>query len=53
MWDALRARNPGLGTRLGIVGVTLVAATVVAMGTLPGAEHLQDHFTAQIGLDAR
>jgi hypothetical protein len=53
MWDALRARYPGLGIRLGLVAVTLVAATVVAAGTLPAAEHLQDHLTSQFGLDAR
>jgi hypothetical protein len=53
MGNALRARYPGLGIRLGLVAVTLVAATVVAMGTLPGAEHLQDHVTSQLGLDAR
>jgi hypothetical protein len=52
MSEALRARYPGLGIRLGLVAVTLVAATVVAMGTLPGAEHLQDHVTARVGLDA-
>jgi hypothetical protein len=49
---ALRERYPGLGLRVGIVGVTLVAATVVAMGTLPGAEHLQDQMSARVGLDS-
>ena len=53
MSEALHARYAGLGPRLAVVGVTLVAAAVVGMWTLPGAEHLQDHMTAQIGLDAR
>jgi hypothetical protein len=50
---ALRARYPGLGVRLALVTVTLVGATTVAVGTLPGAEHLQDRMTARVGLDAR
>jgi hypothetical protein len=52
MSDALRARHPGLGIRLGVVAVTLVAATVVGMGTLPGAEHLQDQMSARVGIDS-
>jgi hypothetical protein len=51
--SALRARYPGLALRLGLVAVTLAAGAVVAMGTLPGAEHLQDRMTAPIGLDSR
>ena len=51
MSDALRARYPGLGLRLGLVAVTLVAGTAVAVATLPGADHLQDQMTAQVGLD--
>jgi hypothetical protein len=53
MWEALRAQNPGLGVRLAIVGATLVAGAVVAVGTLPGADHLQDQMTAQAGFDVR
>jgi hypothetical protein len=51
MSDALRARYPGLGLRLGLVAVTLVAGTAVAVATLPGADHLQDRMTAQVGFD--
>jgi hypothetical protein len=53
MSEALRARYPGLGVRLGVVAATLVAGAVVAVGTLPGADHLQDQVTAQVGLDVR
>jgi len=49
---ALRERYPGLAYRLGLVTVTLVAATVVGMGTLPGAEHLQDRMSARVGIDS-
>ena len=48
---ALRARYPGLAPRLGLVAVTLVAGTVVAVGTLPGADHLQDQMSARVGFD--
>lgn len=53
MSEALRARYPALGLRLGLVAVTLVAATAVATATLPGADHLQDRMTAQAGFDPR
>ena len=52
MSHALRARYPGLSPRLGLVAVTLVAGTAVAVATLPSADHLQDQMTAQIGLDS-
>jgi hypothetical protein len=48
---ALRARYPGLSLRLGLVAVTLVAGTAVAVLTLSGADQLQDQMTAQVGLD--
>jgi hypothetical protein len=32
--------------------VTVVAGAAVAVATLPGADHLQDRVTAQLGLDA-
>lgn len=51
MSEALRARYPGLGLRLGLVAVTLVAGTAVAVATLPGADQLQDQMTAQVGFD--
>jgi hypothetical protein len=53
MSEALRARYPALGLRLGLVAFTLVAATAVATATLPGADHLQDRMTAQAGFDLR
>jgi glucan phosphoethanolaminetransferase (alkaline phosphatase superfamily) len=52
MREALRARYPGLGLRLGLVAATLVAGTAVAVVTLPGADQLQDNVTVQVGLDA-
>jgi hypothetical protein len=52
MWEALRAQYPGLGLRLGLVAVTLLAGTAVAVVTLPGADQLQDNVTVQVGLDA-
>lgn len=52
MFDALRARYPGLAARLGLVAVTLAAGTAVAMVTLPGADHLQDRMSARVGLDS-
>jgi hypothetical protein len=51
MWEALRARYPGLGLRLGLVAATLAAGTAVAVATLPGADQLQDNVTVQVGLD--
>jgi hypothetical protein len=51
MSEALRARYRGLGLRLGLVAATLVAGTAVAVATLPGADHLQDRMTAQVGFD--
>ena len=52
MLRALRDRYPGLGYRIGLVAVTLVAGTAVAMGTLPGADHLQDRMSARVGIDS-
>lgn len=42
MWEALRARHPGLVIRLGLAAATLVAGAAVAAATLPGADQLQD-----------
>jgi hypothetical protein len=36
-----------------VVAVTVVAGAAVAAMTLPGANHLQDRVTAQVGLDER
>jgi len=51
MREALLARYPGVGLRLGVVVVTLVAGTAVATATLPGADRLQDRMSAPVGLD--
>jgi hypothetical protein len=51
MREALRARYPGLGLRLGLAAATLAAGTAVAVATLPGADQLQDNVTVQVGLD--
>ena len=51
--DALRARYPGFAGRLGVVVVTLAAGAAVATATLPGADHLQDRMSAQVGFDGR
>jgi hypothetical protein len=52
MRDALRARYPGLALRIGLVAATLVAGAVVAVLTLPPADHLQDSVSASFGVDA-
>jgi hypothetical protein len=49
---AVRVRVPGLATRFALVGASLLAGTMVAMATLPGADQLQDRASALVGLDA-
>ena len=51
MREALRARYPGLVLRFGVVAVTVAAGAAVAAVTLPGADHLQDRMSAQVGVD--
>ena len=51
MREALCARYPGLVLRLGVVAVTVAAGAAVAAVTLPGADHLQDRMSAQVGFD--
>jgi hypothetical protein len=48
---AIRARVPGIGLRVALVGASLVAGAVVAVGTLPAADRLQDHATHFVGFD--
>jgi hypothetical protein len=50
---ALRSRIPGLGLRVAVVGATVAGGLVVAVATLPAADLLQDHASAQLGLDRR
>lgn len=46
-------RAPGSGLWVALVAVTLVAGAVLALGTLPAADHLQDRATALIAVDSR
>ena len=48
-----RLRVPGLATRALVVGASLAAGAVVAVGTLPAADRLQDHATHFVGFDHR
>ena len=50
---ALRARAPGLALRATIVGATVACGVVVAVATLPAADHLQDHASRHFGFDDR
>ena len=48
---AMRLRAPGLATRVLLVAASLAAGVVVAVGTLPAADHLQDKATRFAGFD--
>jgi hypothetical protein len=48
---ALRRRLPGVGLRYVLLGLSLVAGAVLAMGTLPAADRLKDHATRFAGFD--
>jgi hypothetical protein len=48
---AIRVRVPGLSTRVLLVGASLATGAVVAVGTLPAADRLQDHATHFVGFD--
>jgi hypothetical protein len=43
---------PGIATRIAVVGGALAAGVVLAMATLPAADHLQDVVGAHMGVDA-
>jgi len=47
----IRSRIPGLGLRVALVGASILAGGVVAVGTLPAADRLQDHDTRFAGFD--
>ena len=49
----VRRRIPGAALRLALVAGAVVAGSVLAIATLPGADRLQDRASAPIGLDAR
>jgi len=42
----------GIGLRVSVVGVTVVAGAFLATATLPAADRLQDRASSQIGLDS-
>jgi len=48
---ALRRRLPGALLRYGLLGAALLAGAVLAVGTLPAADRLQDHATQFAGFD--
>jgi len=49
----IRSCVPGLVLRYGLVAASVVAGAAVAVGTLPGADRLQDHATQYVGFDRR
>ena len=49
---ALLQRVPGAAGRFVLVGAAILASSALAVATLPAADHLQDHMSAQVGLDA-
>jgi hypothetical protein len=50
---AARLRAPGLGARYVLVAASLVMGALVAIGTLPQAEHLRHKATQFVGFDRR
>jgi hypothetical protein len=50
---ALRRRLPGLALRVGVAGASVVAGPLLATGTLPAADRLQDGVSAHVGVDER
>jgi hypothetical protein len=50
---ALRRRVPGLALRIAVAGSVSLAGLVLALVTLPAADHLQDAASAHVGFDAR
>ena len=49
---AIRLPSPGIASRLGIVGASLVTGLALATVSLPAVDHLQDSVSAHIGVDA-
>jgi hypothetical protein len=48
---ALRTRVPGLAVRLGAVGTAVAAGALLAVASLPAADHLQDRATSHLRFD--
>lgn len=51
--QAIRARLPGSALRWLLLAMSLVAGLVIAMGTLPAADRLQNHVSQFVGFDRR
>ena len=49
---ALRRRLAGSGARIALVAGSVAAGAVLALATFAGADNLQDHMSAPVGLDA-
>ena len=49
---AIRLPSPGIASRVGIVGASLVTGLALATVSLPAVDHLQDSVSAHIGVDA-
>ncbi len=50
---AIRARIPGAALRVGLVAAVMASGALLAIVTLPSANHLQDRATSHFGFDAR
>jgi hypothetical protein len=50
---AIRARIPGTALRVGLVAAVMASGALLAIVTLPSANHLQDRATSHFGFDAR
>lgn len=50
---AIRARIPGTPVRVGLVAAVVASGALLAIVTLPSANHLQDRATSHFGFDAR
>jgi hypothetical protein len=48
---SLRIRIPGIAVRLGAVGAAVAAGALLAVATLPQADHLQDRATSHFRVD--
>jgi hypothetical protein len=49
---ALRLRRPGTVLRFSLAAAMLVSGAALAVTTLPAVDHLQDVFSARVGVDA-
>jgi hypothetical protein len=50
---AVRLRIPGLAVHVGVVGAATAAGALLAVATLPQADHLQDRATSHFSFDER